>query len=93
MADECIKREDAVEHFHTIIAMHGDESTVKVKRVIDALRWIPAADVRPVVRGRWVLDSGGVKCTACGDYPEKKDQCYTPYCCLCGADMREPNAP
>lgn len=48
---------------------------------------LTAADVAPVRHGRWVLDCSGVKCTACGEYPEKKDQCYTPFCCLCGAKM------
>lgn len=52
---------------------------------------IPAADVRPVVRGRWVNG----KCDNCGE--------HAPYWCLattfhesnycpnCGADMREVN--
>ena len=64
--------------------------------IIDACDWVkrrikelPSADVRPVVRGRWVDG----KCDNCGE--------HAPYWCLattfhesnfcpnCGADMRE----
>lgn len=48
----------------------------------------PSADVRPVVRGRWVYHPDATweyECDKCG--------CYVPgewnYCPDCGADMRE----
>lgn len=55
---------------------------------------VPAADVRPVVRGRWewmgpCRDSGGrlwATCTACGLRQRLGD--FTMFCPHCGADMR-----
>lgn len=59
------------------------------KRDINA---IPAADVAPVVRGRWVRDEYGViHCSVCNAY--LKDEEYENHtfkkCYYCGADMRE----
>ncbi len=56
--------------------------------VVDRLSAIPAADVRPVVRGRWIDTDNYYqrwKCSVCG--------CHTrdarpPFCPNCGADMR-----
>lgn len=55
---------------------------------------VPAADVRPVVRGRWewmgpCRDNGGrlwATCPACGERQRLGD--YTNFCPNCGADMR-----
>lgn len=55
---------------------------------------VPAADVRPVVRGRWewmgpCRDNGGrlwATCSACGERQRLGD--YTSFCPHCGADMR-----
>ena len=59
----------------------------------EALRNLPAADVRPVVRGKWeqTKDEFGIynKCSACG----KEYYCgpIAPFnfCPNCGAEMRE----
>ena len=56
-------------------------------------RWLknaPAADVRPVVRGKWTrIDyephGHDYKCSACG----WKNDMPTHFCPNCGADMRE----
>ena len=57
---------------------------------------LPAEDVRPVVRGRWVLDSDPGEpwryvCDQCGEVT--KDTCMgkprAAFCQMCGADMRE----
>ena len=62
-------------------------------RVLEA---IPAADVRPVVRGRWKLDSDPGEpwryvCNICGE--KTKDTVMgkprANFCPNCGADMRE----
>ena len=63
--------------------------------VISVIEQIPAADVRPVVRGRWVEFET--------DWPPRRNRCsecgYTTnpwlahvynFCPNCGADMREP---
>lgn len=51
---------------------------------------IPPADVRPVVRGRWIDyddDYGAYCCSVCEqNAPEDTEW---PYCPHCGADMRE----
>lgn len=66
--------------------------------LVDELRRLPAADVRPVVRGKWtdkrtIEHDGEWYCTACGKEitiymgADRKDR-YA-YCPNCGADMRE----
>ena len=58
---------------------------------------IPAADVRPVVRGRFVHDgprfAGGVDwwhCSNCGSLVSGVETHFA-FCPHCGADMREEN--
>ena len=56
----------------------------------DALERIPPADVRPVVRGRWEIQSCGmggenVFCSVCKCGSGRP---YWPFCPMCGADMR-----
>ena len=54
---------------------------------------IPAADVRPVVHGRW--EPGNPICPICGESKFKELDAdiwadwMPPYCPNCGADMRE----
>ena len=63
-------------------------------RTLEAIETLPAADVRPVVRGRWewmgpCRDSGGrlwATCTACGIRQRLGD--FTMFCPNCGADMK-----
>jgi hypothetical protein len=62
-------------------------------QVVAFLRSIPAADVRPVVRGRWISHdfvdmgkgryTGSVECSACGRFLPLKEN----YCPNCGAWM------
>lgn len=70
-----------------------------INDVLDDVEDAPAADVRPVVRGKWIpvgvddMDEGMYKCSECGSehfFPEillgiPADN----YCPNCGADMRE----
>ena len=62
------------------------------------IRLIPAADVRPVVRGRWIVEAHrtyyDTRCSACGVKSfvsiEPKDTIsFCIFCPNCGADMRE----
>lgn len=46
-----------------------------------------AADVRPVVRGRWIRLSGCDMCDQCG-YSTGKHEQGRNFCPNCGADMR-----
>lgn len=69
---------------------------------LECVEKLPPADVRPVVRGKWVSDEDtypgpgmrNYKCSACGEIAGtwrkglKKEQLY-PFCPNCGADMME----
>lgn len=65
--------------------MRCDLETVAYKNEIDA---VPAADVRPVVRGRWVtrpyMMGNTQYCSRCGENYGAKYH----FCPSCGADMR-----
>lgn len=60
--------------------------------IIDAVRNIPAADVAPVVHGKWVWRTENeYRCTNCGRHTRIFDVMDEPaynYCPYCGADMR-----
>ena len=60
---------------------------------------MPAADVAPVMHGRWIKESdGGTRCSVCnkrvrnvtGGWYEPVDLSDMPYCPKCGAKMDEP---
>lgn len=51
---------------------------------------IPAADVRPVVRGKWITVKHPLyECSICGAVYQDVGYGFN-YCPNCGADMREP---
>ena len=60
-------------------------------QVVAFLRSIPAADVRPVVRGRWIETKTGFHCSACKAKAKgtKDGALLSNFCPNCGADMRE----
>ena len=64
----------------------------KTTRYTKAIEAIPAADVRPVVRGRWTLnDDGSATCSVCHCtqlYAWDPDS-WDNFCHHGGADMRE----
>ena len=68
----------------------ADAITMKGVAIINQL---PAADVRPVVRGKWIYDHWcEFKCSNCGAW--SKSEPYRGrenFCPNCGADMREEN--
>ena len=75
---EYIERDEAINAVY--------ESFADGKSPYGALISIPAADVRPVVRGRWNVGSErGWECSVCGI---ESNNTY-PICPYCGADMRE----
>lgn len=64
------------------------------QEIIDTLEAIPAADVCPVVRGKWKEDweTGCSECSACGEsylWEDYDGVGEWNYCPNCGADMRE----
>lgn len=93
MADY-ISREAAIEKITALINESG-KYTAYESGADDACyiveHEVPAADVRPVVRGKWLDVSGDQKCSVCGTsfpdlYPLYDSASYCPNC---GADMRE----
>ena len=62
-----------------------------INLVLTEIDEAPAADVRPVVRGRWENFRGKPRCSRCkAVWPE--DYYDHNFCPNCGADMREGNS-
>ena len=91
--DEYIKREAVIDRLKRNLdaCNPGSFSELCYRDAIETVKCFPAADVAPVVRGRWVhLGGDEWCCSACGfvittegswDKPTKK------YCEDCGAKM------
>lgn len=94
MADEYVKREDAIKKIHE----EWDEVCNSIAYYAeDAIYRVPAANVAPVVHSQWDDKSVAFyrrcpKCTVCIDAGKR---CFLDYigeynfCPNCGADMRE----
>lgn len=88
-----IEREAAVEKFKSIKDQtHSIHGRAYVDGIISMLQEVPAADVRPVVRGRWKYfhKQNKAVCTVCS-FERDLDQNFgvAIACPNCGADMRE----
>ena len=95
MATDYISRETAIEvlcgHCQDIDYGEDEDTCWCMKK--DRLNQIPAADVRPVVRGKWLptRDDNKKECSKChviqliAQYPAGRAD----WCPNCGADMRE----
>ena len=97
---EYILREAAIKRFNfAVLDCLGMEPTIRAGDIIKALESIPAADVRPVVRGRIEEDENTyLWCSECGcnitlaayEMPNGNLILRPNFCPNCGADMREP---
>lgn len=102
MDDEYITREAALDIVNgwreQLIQMYGenDEYVKCLETVAEHLYFIPAADVTPVVRGRWIEEFDGFirsyTCSECGEYALTKeetmhDEVCSNFCPNCGAKM------
>jgi len=101
MADY-IDREKAIERLVELEQESKHNSVLwpdHVEECREALRGIPAADVRPVVRGYWHGEGDGFadgelvcdmwQCICCGEwFDEWNDKPTWNFCPNCGADMR-----
>ena len=99
MSKEYIKREDAKARLRiwiTDCVLDGDDEAADCFRgCIDLLDSIPAADVTPVVHGRWIEDHDYLKCPECS-VMVKRDFTFFDigdwnYCPNCGAYMMGEN--
>ena len=89
MPDEYISREAA------LTALQDSDLFNTTERQLRAIRELPAADVAPVVHGRWhLLDdcaNAGLYCSACGRRVHREEFAYkklrSKYCPHCGARM------
>ena len=74
----------------------NDEYANCLEEAIDKIEDLPAADVRPVVRGKWECKEGAgqyyeVRCSVCGSRPPQDYSGWvveSNFCPNCGADMR-----
>ena len=84
---ECVEKQ-ALKSQLKLEADCGHVSTLQ--DVFGIIDFIPAADVRPVVRGRWENFRGKPKCSHCkAVWPE--DYFQYNFCPRCGANMRPEN--
>lgn len=107
--DDYIKRQDVLDAFWlvdpendgadggTVVLQNLELTSSDVESIVSE---IPAADVRPVVRGRWIKQNddpldGNFYCSACHSGIDIATGSETPidremfFCPNCGADMRE----
>ena len=82
-ARACGECKEACEEFD---GFYPDCNQCLLHGVLKEFASIPAADVRPVVRGVWVENGWSIRCSICGyDMPFSTRN----FCPNCGADMRE----
>ena len=85
---EYIEREKAFDAVFEQFCASSDETEVALNAAIEEIRAIPAADVRPVLRGNWIDHQEGrwiyAKCSECCTVHDVKSN----FCPNCGADMR-----
>ena len=91
--NEYIEREKAFDAVFGQFCASSDETEAALNAAIEEIRAIPAADVRPVVRGRWekCVGENGVtsacRCSLCG-FEDNRFSMFN-YCPNCGAKMEE----
>ena len=92
--DEYIKREAAIKAIekadYTLIA--NDADSCKSDYLREIIESVPAADVVPVVHGRWIektVPEGCryFECSNCGAYENRHTAIKGYYCWRCGAKM------
>lgn len=78
--------------FDKVITTYKTFGHLNLHNALEAFNEIPAADVRPVRRGKWTLNKDGSgTCSECG---RRQNNCWDldnwdNFCHFCGADMRE----
>lgn len=91
MIDDYISRERAIKALDTALRCGAVVDYSGIEAAIDVIKDLPTAEVKPVVRGKWVWDGDTLDwekryfCNRC----EWKTYKRSDYCPSCGADMRE----
>lgn len=93
---ECISRKAAIEELsaealeRNLDSVMTDDAHRYHRAAERVIAGVPAADVRPVVRGKWIRNGWSLRCSECGyDMPFSVRN----FCPNCGADMREEGVP
>ncbi len=76
--------------FDKVITTYKTFGHLNLPNILEAFNEIPAADVRPVVRGKWedcTEYNGEYRCPICKEFEGHKRN----FCPNCGADMRGTN--
>lgn len=104
MADEYIKREDVLKQLKKLAEQYLDSKRMcdlfvcaGIKKVLPVVQSVPAADVREVKKGKWIVldecSNEGIYCPECHtkifDFTHKPKKKLSNFCPNCGADMRE----
>ena len=90
--DEYIKREDLLELYRMDDPVLNENGHVPLPVIRQNIMDIPAADVAPVVHGRWIEKSAPAiktyfECSHCGAQENKHTAIKGYYCWRCGAKM------
>lgn len=88
-----ISREAANEACREAVRRYPNSFYNGIEAARDAIRKLPAADVREAVSGKWIWDDEGYHCSECfyhayGETGEVLSGNWH-FCPNCGADMRE----
>lgn len=91
MADEYIRKADAIDDLHTQL-MYRMRSDDMKRRLDDWVKTLPSADVVQVVHSTWIEDEGegyhGIHCLRCGlSIPYGNVMMGYNFCPKCGAKM------
>lgn len=87
--DEYVKKSDIGLTDFEIILCKGSYKEALLM-LFDKIEHLPAADVRPVVRGRWIVktDADGKTYGVCSECGYEQYAGHLKFCPNCGADMR-----
>jgi hypothetical protein len=71
----------------------NSEKAMSFYDLLDKIHFAPTEDVRPVLRGKWIIDGHHLICPRCEIHfcreDREGDELPNNYCPNCGADMRE----
>ena len=87
MADEYIRKQEAIDDLHTQLMYRMGSDDMK-RRLGEWVKTLPSVDVAPVVHSRWEYKCGEIRCPECGNRIHRIDLsgCLN-FCPNCGAKM------